>query len=84
MIIINKDLFDRILSLSEDEEEKQKIKEFIEDESNNDFLEEVYLITHNHYGWATLSSGKTVYVKQPMGTPEEVGNAFKLLAERLK
>jgi len=75
--------FDRIISLAVNEEEREKIIAFINNENNNDFLEQVYCHSHGYYGWITLSSGKIVYISPPKVSAEETSKAFKLLMKRL-
>ena len=82
--MINREYFERVIALAQTEEERQKLIDFINDINNEEFLEYTYLLSNECYGFQTLSSGKTVYISPPPATPEEMGNAFKVLAKRMK
>lgn len=77
-------IFENILQYAKDDEEKERLKAFIDNPENQDFIEYIYLLGSGYDGWAELSSGKTQYVKQPMASPEQTGAALKKLSERLR
>lgn len=77
-------IFENILQYAKDNEEKERLKAFISNPKNRDFIEYAYLQGSGYDGLAKLSSGKTQYVKQPMGSPKQVGTALKILSERLR
>ncbi len=64
------------------EEEIEKIKEFAK--TNPDDFEYIILLSQGHYGWAKLSSGKTVYISPPQVSGKEVGAAFKKVFDNMQ
>lgn len=69
--------------LAKSEEERIAVDNFINDDNNSDFLEQVHLISIGYEGWIELSSGKTVYISQPRSSAEEVGTALRNFSKRL-
>lgn len=64
------------------EEMIKTIEEFAK--TNPDDYEYILLLSQGYYGWAELSSGKTVYISPPRTSGEEIGESFKKIFSRTK
>jgi hypothetical protein len=78
-----KEVLKDVPNLSKSEEERIAVENFINDDNNSDFLEQVHIISIGFQGWIELSSGKTVYISQPRSSAKEVGLALKNFSNRL-
>ncbi len=78
-----KEILKDVPLLAKSEEERITVENFINDDNNKDFLEQVHLISTGYEGWIELSSGKTVYISQPRKSAKEVGTALRNFSNRL-
>lgn len=49
-----------------------------------DDIEYIILLSNKQYEFNYLSSGKLVYIPEPLVSPKEMGNAMKSILERME
>ena len=68
-------------------EELKKIEDFIKNatQEDKDDIEQIMFMNKNpdFEGWITLSSGNERYISPPRKSAKEIGNAMKVMFDRL-